>query len=188
MRRPLLLVAVLLLAGCGTAPSSSRWTIARAAEPQRAELDWRESYPSSGQRLLFAVDSLEVTRKGWSADIAVTNATTIPFDARRRPGTDSSFGLMLFANDNLDELKAAAEQRPAACASPGDPVRPSSARRARTEPDVAHDHLRPGLARRRRLRPRLVRAARAKGDPPEGMRRRGLDHGPVVPALTAETL
>ena len=78
MRRPLFLVAVLLLAGCGTAELEPV-EIARPAEPQRAELDWRESYPSSGQRLVFIVDSLQITRKGWSADIAVTNATTIPF-------------------------------------------------------------------------------------------------------------
>jgi hypothetical protein len=107
MRAPLLLVAVLLLAGCGTAELQPV-EITRPAEPQRAELDWRESYPSSGQRLLFVVDSLAITRKGWSADIAVTNATTIPFAIGAGAGP-LVFGLMLFANANLDEFKAAAD-------------------------------------------------------------------------------
>ena len=107
MRAPLFLVAVLLLAGCGTAELQPV-EIARPAEPQRAELDWRESYPSSGQGLLFTVDSLQITRKGWSADIAVTNATTIPFTLGGGSGP-LVFGLMLFANDNLDQFKAAAD-------------------------------------------------------------------------------
>jgi hypothetical protein len=108
MRRPLLLVAVLLLAGCGSGGKLEPVDESRAAEPQRAELHWRESYPSSGQRLIFAVDSLEITAMGWSADIAVTNSTAIPFDLGAVP-TPSAFGLMLFANDSLDELEEAAK-------------------------------------------------------------------------------
>jgi hypothetical protein len=108
MRWPLLLVAVLLLAGCGDAGKLEPVDESRAAEPQRAELHWRESYPSSGQRLIFAVDSLEITAKGWSADIAVTNSTAIPFDLGAVP-VPSAFGLMLLANDNLDEFAEAAK-------------------------------------------------------------------------------
>jgi hypothetical protein len=108
MRRRLLLVAVLLLAGCGDGGKLEPVDESRAAEPQRAELHWRESYPSSGQRLLFAVDSLEITAKGWSADIAVTNSTATSFDLGAVPAP-SSFGLMLFANDSLEEFKKAAK-------------------------------------------------------------------------------
>jgi hypothetical protein len=50
MRAPLFLVAVLLLAGCGSTKFEPV-DESRAAEPQRAELDWRESLPSSGERL-----------------------------------------------------------------------------------------------------------------------------------------
>jgi hypothetical protein len=107
MRWPLLLAAALLIAGCG-GTQLEPVDESRAATPQRAELHWRESYPSSEQRLVFAVDSLEITKKGWSADIAVTNSTTIPFELGAAP-EPSAFGLMLFANNDLDELKAAAE-------------------------------------------------------------------------------
>jgi hypothetical protein len=107
MRRPLLLAAVLLLTGCGQ-PELETLKTDRAAEPQRAELGWRESYPDSGQRLVFVVHTLEVTKEGWSADIAVTNLTHIPFELGAAP-EPLAFGLTLFANDNLDELKAASE-------------------------------------------------------------------------------
>ena len=133
MRAPLLLVAVLLLAGCGAAPSSSRSTLARAAEPQRAELDWRESYPSTGQRLLFAVDSLDVTQEGLVGRHRGDERDDDPVRPRSRSGPTCSFGLMLFANDSLDELEAAADDGRLPPASPGDSVRPSSARRARAE-------------------------------------------------------
>jgi hypothetical protein len=102
------LASILALAGCGTAEEQRPRLAARAAEPQRAELGWRERYPSTGlARLVFQVDSLEVTRGGWSANIALTNETEVPFDAR--PGTaDSRYGLMLFATGDLAELEEAA--------------------------------------------------------------------------------
>ena len=106
MRWPLFLVAMLLLAGCGSTKLEPV-DESRAAEPQRAVLDWRESLPSSGERLVFVVHTLEITKKGWSADIAVTNLTATPFDLGAAP-EPSAFGLMLFANDNLDELEEAA--------------------------------------------------------------------------------
>jgi hypothetical protein len=111
MRAPLLLVAVLLVAGCGGAAELEPVQFASAAEPQRAELHWRESYPSSGQRLIFAVDSLEITKKGWSADIAVKNSTAISFALGSIP-VSVAFGLMLFANDDPDEFKQAAKSGP----------------------------------------------------------------------------
>jgi hypothetical protein len=108
MRAPLFLVAALLLAGCGNSSKLEPVDESRPAKPQRAELHWRESYPSSGQRLIFAVDSLEVTATGWSADIAVTNSTATSFDLGAVPAP-SSFGLMLFANDSLEEFQKAAK-------------------------------------------------------------------------------
>lgn len=106
MRRPLLLAAVLLLAGCGGAEPAPV-EVVRAAEPQQAELGWRENYPSSGQRLVFAVDTLEITATGWSAAIAVTNSTAIPFELGERRA-ELSYGLMLFATGDLGELDDAA--------------------------------------------------------------------------------
>ena len=107
MCRTLTLAAALLIAGCG-GTELEPVDESRAAEPQRVELGWRESYPSVGQRLIFVVHTLEVTEDGWTADIAVTNSTAIPFDVGAAP-EPSGFGLMLFANGRLEELEAAAK-------------------------------------------------------------------------------
>jgi hypothetical protein len=168
MRRPLLLVAVLLLAGCGSSTELEPVDASRAAEPQRAELDWRESLPSSGERLVFVVQTLEVTKKGWSADIAVTNLTTIPFELGAAPAPPV-FGLMLFANGDLDQLKDAAESgrlpapRLAAQFDPAPPdvlVPKQTWRTTMSAPGSLADGA-------------YVRVSfgtlRAKGDPPEGV-------------------
>lgn len=105
MRRTVLL-AVALLSGCGAAAETEQVPPARAAEPQRVELGWRESYPSKGERIRFAVDSLAVSAEGWSVEIRVTNATRSSFTL----GADRarlSFGLMLFATGELEELEEA---------------------------------------------------------------------------------
>jgi len=167
MCRPLFLVAVLLLAGCG-GTELEPVDEGPPAEPQRAELHWRESYPSSGQRLVFAVDSLEVTRKGWSADIAVTNSTRIPFELGAVPDP-FAFGLMLFANDDLAELEKAAETGglPAPRVAteydppPPDVLAPKQTWRATIS---APGSLAGGAYVRVSFGP-----LQAKGDPPEGM-------------------
>jgi hypothetical protein len=108
MRRALLLATALILAGCGDAEPPPL-APARAAEPQQAKLDWNESYPASGPRLVFAVDTLTVRDGGWSVDVAVTNLTSIPFAAGGSP-TDLAYGLMLFTTDDLGELEDAARR------------------------------------------------------------------------------
>jgi len=107
MRRPLFLAAVLLLAGCGSAETEPI-DPARAAEPQQVELRWLERYPDTGPGLRFAVETLEITEEGWSAVIAVTNATDISFEHGSGEG-DLQYGLMLFATGDLAELETAAQ-------------------------------------------------------------------------------
>ena len=106
MRRPLFLAAVALLAGCGGAETEPVGP-ARAAEPQQAELRWLEHYPDTGPGLRFAVETLELTKDGWSAVIAVTNATDVSFELRGGE-SELQYGLMLFATGDLAELEAAA--------------------------------------------------------------------------------
>ena len=105
MRRTALL-AVLLLTGCGTAVQSEPIPLVRAAEPQHVKLDWLESHPSTGEQLHFAVNELTVRSEGWSVGIAVTNATRNSFELGINRAA-LSFGLMLFATGDLEELEKA---------------------------------------------------------------------------------
>lgn len=167
MRRTVLL-AVLLLTGCGAAAETEPAAPARAAEPQHLELGWRETYPSTGEQLQFGVDALDVRANGWSVEIRVTNATSNTFrlGANR---AELSFGLMLFATGDLAELEQANREgrlppvRLAAAMKPPPP-----------------DSLAPGASWRSTLSApgsladgSYVRVAfgplRAVGDPPKGM-------------------
>jgi hypothetical protein len=112
VRRTLALLALALaLGGCGTAEESGeRPPPPHAAEPQRAELNWREFHPTRiGQRLVFEVETLAVTLDGWSARIAVTNHTDLRFEIETGPG-DYSFGLMLFPTGDLKTVQEANRQ------------------------------------------------------------------------------
>lgn len=104
MRRTLLL-AVVLLAGCGSVEPTQTESVelGRPAEPQRVELGWLERYPDSGPGLRFAVDALQVTGDGWSVEIAVTNRTGVPLELGQHPA-ELAFGLMLFTTDDVDQL------------------------------------------------------------------------------------
>ena len=132
MLRLCLLCGALLAAGCGTEPEPEPLPPARPAEPQTAKLGWREAYPATGPQLRFHVDRLVVRRDGWSALVAVENATSIPFELGARP-LELEFGLMLFGNGSLEELEAASR-------SGGLP----SLRRATSIEPPPPDTLRPG--------------------------------------------
>ena len=109
MRRTVaLLLLVLGAAGCGTADSGGEpLRPARPAEPQRTELDWRETHPApKGERLVFEVGTLAVTADGWSATVAVTNRTPYRFQISTGP-SGFGFGVMLFATGNLKEVEDA---------------------------------------------------------------------------------
>ena len=106
MRRTLVLLALVVLAGCGTT-ASGPIAAARPAEAQHLRLDWRETYPASGRQLVFAVDEVNVTTEGWSARVAVANETRVPFLAGGEPAA-LAYGVMLFATGDLDELEQAA--------------------------------------------------------------------------------
>lgn len=166
MRRTVLL-AVVLLAGCGGAEPKPV-APARSAEPQQAELGWRESYPKAGARLVFEVEGLDVGRDGWSVEVAVTNRTTIAFELGGT-AVDLGYGVMLFRTGDLEELERAAQ----------DGTLPA-VRRAETISPKPPTRLEPGASWRATLSAPGALAARswlrvtfgplvAVGDPPEGM-------------------
>jgi hypothetical protein len=102
-RRASLAALAVVLGGCAASePEPTPLAPARAAEPQHADLGWRETLPGSmGGRLVFEVEELDVTEDGWSAQIAVSNRTEVAFDVDTGPA-DGSFGLMLFATGDLE--------------------------------------------------------------------------------------
>jgi len=108
MRRLVLiaLFAVLPLTGCGSAGGSGEpeaLVLAERAEPQSVDLGWRERYGDGARALHFEVASLAVTADGWSARIAIENATGIPFRLGAEPLT-LTFGLMLFGNASMERF------------------------------------------------------------------------------------
>ena len=108
MRRTVSLLAlVIVLGGCGTNEAAEPIPPARPAEPQRAQLDWREAYPrATGERLVFEVGTLAVTADGWSTTVAVTNRTPFRFRIETGPA-GYGFGLMLFPTGDLEAVESA---------------------------------------------------------------------------------
>ncbi len=100
-----------------------------AAGPQSATLGWRETYGPAGEKLVFTVESLSVTRAGWRVRLGVENTTSIPYEIGDPNATlDRSFGLMLFSSGEATELRARNQEgtlpavRPAAAYEPELPL------------------------------------------------------------------
>jgi hypothetical protein len=169
VRRTVLLALVLVLAGCGEQTVDRPRPDPRAAGPQQAQLGWRETYPDrTRDRLVFEVQSLEVTERGWSARIALTNETSVPF-AVRATAASSRYGLMLFATGDLRELEEAGSSGRLPLVRPPDEIEPQPPRvlasgatwRAR----IAARGSLPAASYLRVVFGPLV----AQDDPPEGM-------------------
>jgi len=76
-----------------------------AAGPQKADLEWRETYGPPGEQVVFTVDSLEVTTTGWRARIGIENASSIAWELDPSATPDGTFGLQLFETGEPDELE-----------------------------------------------------------------------------------
>jgi hypothetical protein len=75
-----------------------------AAGPQTAPLHWRETYGDPGERLVFTVESLEVTDSGWKARIGMDNQTKVGWQLAPGATPEGSFGLQLFETGSKKEL------------------------------------------------------------------------------------
>jgi hypothetical protein len=166
---PVLAVALaVLVAGCGS--DGGPPPPARAAPPQRAELGWTERSPAEGPGLVFRTNWFAVTESGWEADVEIENRTAIPWElGADRLAVGQSFGIMLFATGELDEL----EQRNRDSDLPG--LRPAQtfapALPAKLAPDAAWRGVisaRGTLASGRWVRV-VFGPLVALGDPPNGM-------------------
>jgi hypothetical protein len=75
-----------------------------AAGPQTAELDWRETYGTAGEQLVFTVERLDVTETGWNARIGIENDSSLGWELAPGATPDGSFGLQLFESGDPEEL------------------------------------------------------------------------------------
>lgn len=169
MRRTALLALVLVAVGCGAQTVDRPRPEARAAGPQQAQLGWRETYPDrTRDRLVFEVQTFEVTERGWSAQIALTNETPVPFSARGTPAS-SRYGLMLFASGDLRELEEAGSAGRLPLVRPPDEIEPQPPRvlapGATWRGRIGASGSLPAAGYVRVVFGPLV----AQGDPPEGM-------------------
>jgi hypothetical protein len=109
------LVLVVLAAGVGLFAFSSAAQRLRdddpvakesaAAGPQSIALDWRETFGTGDEQVVFEVERLEVLRDGWRAHLAVRNESSIAWEVGDPRATlDRSFGVMLFASGKASEL------------------------------------------------------------------------------------
>lgn len=76
-----------------------------AAGPQSATLDWTESYGESGEKVVFTVESLEVTEAGWDARVGIENRTSVAWELAPGATPEGSFGLQLFESGDKEELE-----------------------------------------------------------------------------------
>jgi hypothetical protein len=76
-----------------------------AAGPQKKLLDWREVHGPPGEQLVFTVDSIEVTERGWKARIGVENRTSTAWALSPGAVPDGTFGLALFETGDVQELE-----------------------------------------------------------------------------------
>ncbi len=105
MRRALLLVPLAVLAaGCGAAAPPIAPAV--KAPPQVFTLDWVEPYPAEEPALVFGVRSFAVTEDGWRASVSVRNQSEVDWETGApRLAIEGAFGVLLFPNDDLDELE-----------------------------------------------------------------------------------
>jgi hypothetical protein len=75
-----------------------------AAGPQTADLGWRETYGPADEQLIFTVDRLRVTEKGWNARIGVENDSSVGWELVPGAAPDGTFGLQLFDTGDAEEL------------------------------------------------------------------------------------
>jgi len=76
-----------------------------AAGPQTTDLDWRETYGSPGEQLIFTVAGIDVTETGWNARIGIENDSSVGWELAPGATPDGSFGLQLFETGDKQELE-----------------------------------------------------------------------------------
>jgi hypothetical protein len=156
--------------GCGAGAGDSASPPATAAGEQSAELGWKEQTPPTGPALVFRVHRFTVTATGWEADVEIENTTSVVWQlATDRVAIEQTFGLMLFATGELDEVERRGRDgelpglRPVQTFDPPPPERLLPGRSWRTTISAGGT-----LAAGRFVRV-VFGLLNAEGDPPAGM-------------------
>jgi hypothetical protein len=76
-----------------------------AASPQSATLDWRETYGSASEKIVFTVTSLRVTETGWNAQVGIENRSSVGWELAPGATAEGSFGVQLFETGDKQELE-----------------------------------------------------------------------------------
>jgi hypothetical protein len=76
-----------------------------AAGPQSANLGWRETYGTPGEEVVFTVDSIEVTERGWNVRVGIENRSSVGWELAPGATAEGSFGLQLFETGDEQELE-----------------------------------------------------------------------------------
>jgi hypothetical protein len=104
MRRSVVLVPLLLLlAACGGQPVDV--PLIAPAAPQIAELRWDERFPATGPGIRYTVETFEVTRAGWRAQVGIENTTKVSWELGLNPlAVSQVFGIALFETGDIAEV------------------------------------------------------------------------------------
>jgi hypothetical protein len=100
----LVVVSLTAMVAAGCAKSTKPFVPIAAAPPQSANVGWTESFPADGPALIFRVGTIRVRSGGWEADISIENQTEQRYEIPPATSPKRSFGVLIFANDDLDEL------------------------------------------------------------------------------------
>jgi hypothetical protein len=166
---PFVVVIVLVaLAVTGCASEASEPPAAVPAAPQEASLDWVEPTPADTPALVFEVRAIAITEDGWRADVAIHNESDLEWGVLAE-GLPASFGVMLFATGELDELERRNAERDLPGLRPAHVFEPALPGRLAPGESWEGTMAAPGsLASRRWLRV-VFGPLVTEGDPPEGL-------------------
>jgi hypothetical protein len=108
-RAVLVLATAVALLASGCAQDSKPFEPVAAAPPQSADVAWTESFPEAGPALIFRVGTVRIRTDRWEADISIENQTDLRYEIPSAGSAKRLFGVMIFEDDDLDELKRRSE-------------------------------------------------------------------------------
>jgi hypothetical protein len=164
-----LLAALILLAVGGCGSTGVTLPPATPAPPQQARVDWVEPTSPTAPRLVFTVRAIDVLPDGWRAVVAIRNDSEVPWAFAHPAVPEASFGLMLFATGELDELERRNGERNLPGVRPARTVVPTPPARLAPGASWEGSISAPGALASGRWVRVVFGPLTADGDPPDGL-------------------